>query len=263
MPDPHRVEGGGRLYRTGDLVKWRKDATIEFVGRNDFQVKVRGFRIELGEIEAILQQQSGVRSCAVVAKSGVNGSKRLVAYVVGDRELEGLRRDLRGKLPAYMVPSVIVGLPELPLTSNGKLDRQALEELEDLDDSAEQYEAPRTHVEEQLAEIWAAVLEVARVGRHDNFFDLGGHSLLAVAMVSRFRDAFGVNVQVHTIFESPTIAELAEVIESSLQSRGEKGVGQNRQLLTQGLLFSRSPISRSSFGFWTGSSQAVTSITCL
>jgi len=224
VPDPHSAKGGERLYRTGDLVRWRRDGTIEFVGRNDFQVKVRGFRIELGEIEAILQQQSGVKGCAVVAKSSANGTKRLVAYVVGDRDLEDLRRDLRGKLPAYMVPSVIVGLQELPLTSNGKLDRQALEKLEDLDDSGEHYEAPRTHVEEQLAEIWAEVLEVARAGRQDNFFDLGGHSLLAVAMVSRFRDAFGVDVQVHTIFESPTIAELAEVIEGSLQSRGEKGV---------------------------------------
>jgi amino acid adenylation domain-containing protein len=224
VPDPHSVEGEGRLYRTGDLVRWRRNATIEFVGRNDFQVKVRGFRIELGEIEAILQQQSGVRGCAVVAKSGANGSRRLVAYVVGDRDREDLRRDLRGKLPAYMVPSVIVGLQELPLTSNGKLDRQALEKLEDLDDSGDRYEAPRTPVEEQLVEIWAEVLEVARVGRRDNFFDLGGHSLLAVAMVSRFHDAFGVDVQVHTIFESPTIAELAEVIERSLQSRDGKGV---------------------------------------
>ena len=224
VPDPYGAEGGRRLYRTGDLVRWRREGTIEFVGRNDFQVKVRGFRIELGEIEAILQQQSGVRGCAVVAKSGANGSKRLVAYVVGDRDCEDLRRDLKGELPAYMVPSVIVALQELPLTSNGKVDRQALEKLEDLDGSGEHYEAPRTPVEEQLAEIWAAVLEVTRVGRHDNFFDLGGHSLLAVAMVSRFRDTFGIDVQVHTIFESPTIAELAEVIERSLQSRGDRGV---------------------------------------
>ncbi|MGB8130272.1 MAG: non-ribosomal peptide synthetase, partial [Candidatus Angelobacter sp.] len=186
VPDRYSAEGGGRLYRTGDLVRWRREGTIEFVGRNDFQVKVRGFRIELAEIEAILQQQSGVRGCAVVAKSDSNGSKKLVAYVVGDHE--DLRRDLKGKLPAYMVPSVIVGLQELPLTSNGKVDRQALEKLEDLglDDSAQRYEAPRTSIEKELAAIWAEVLEATQVGRHDNFFDLGGHSLLAVAMVSRF-----------------------------------------------------------------------------
>jgi amino acid adenylation domain-containing protein len=222
VPDPYSVEGGERLYRTGDLVRWRRDGTIEFVGRNDFQVKIRGFRIELGEIEAILQQQSGVQGCAVVAKTGVNGSKRLVAYVVGERNREELRRDLKGKLPAYMIPNAIVGLQKLPLTSNGKLDRQALEQLADLDsgDSGECYEAPRSAVEEQLAEIWAAVLEVTRVGRHDNFFDLGGHSLLATSAASRCRNAFGLDVPVRAIFESPTIAELAEVIEPGLKSRG-------------------------------------------
>jgi amino acid adenylation domain-containing protein len=222
VPDPYSGEGGERLYRTGDLVRWRRDGTMEFVGRNDLQVKVRGFRIELGEIEAILQQQSGVRVCAVVAKTGANGNKRLAAYVVGERDREDLRRDLKGKLPAYMVPNVIVGLQELPLTSNGKVDRQALEKLEDLDESEAHYESPRTSLEEQLAEIWAAVLKVARVGRHDNFFDLGGHSLLAVAMVTRFRDAFGIDVRVHTIFESPTIADLAEVIEHGVELQGRK-----------------------------------------
>src|SRR5579859_7399053 len=124
VPDPFGGEAGARLYRTGDLVRWRKDGTIEFVGRNDFQVKVRGFRIELAEIEAVLQQQSGVQGCAVVAKTGVNGNKRLVAYVIGERNREELRRDLKGKLPAYMIPNAIVGLQALPLTSNGKLDRQ-------------------------------------------------------------------------------------------------------------------------------------------
>jgi hypothetical protein len=212
------------LYRTGDLVRWRKDGTIEFVGRNDFQVKVRGFRIELAEIEAVLQQQSGVQGCAVVAKTGANGSKRLVAYVVGERNREELRRDLKGKLPAYMLPSAIVGLQSLPLTSNGKLDRQALEKLEDLDsgDSGEYCEAPVTAVEQQLAEIWAAVLEVTRVGRHDNFFDLGGHSLLAISMASRCWNVFGLDIPVRAIFESPTIAELAEVIELGLKSQGRK-----------------------------------------
>src|SRR6476646_5600385 len=219
VPDPYGGEAGGRLYRTGDLVRWRRDGTIEFVGRNDFQVKVRGFRIALGELEAVLQQQSGVQGCAVVAKTGVNGSKRLVAYVVGERNREELRRDLKGKLPAYMIPNAIVGLQALPLTSNGKLDRQALEKLEDFDsaDSEEYIEAPWTAVEEQLAEIWAAVLEVTRVGRHGNFFDLGGHSLLAISMAARCRNIFGLDVPVRAIFESPTIAELAEVIELGLK----------------------------------------------
>jgi len=225
VPDPFRCAGGERLYRTGDMVRWRDDGKLEFMGRRDHQVKVRGFRIELGEIETILQQQSGVQGCAVVAKTGVNGSKRLVAYVVGERNRKELRRDLKGKLPAYMLPSAIVGLQELPLTSNGKLDRQALEKLEDVDsgDSGEYYQAPSTAVEEQLAEIWAAVLEVARVGRHDNFFDLGGHSLLAISMASRCRSVFGLDIPVRVIFESPTIAELAEVIEIGLKSQGPGG----------------------------------------
>ena len=230
VPDPYSAQGGERLYRTGDLVRWRRDGTIEFVGRNDFQVKVRGFRIELGEIEAVLQQQSGVQGCAVVAKTGVNGSKRLVAYVVGERNREELRRDLKGKLPAYMLPNAIVGVQTLPLTSNGKLDRQALEKLEDLDpgDSGEDYEAPCTAMEEQLAEIWAAVLEVTRVGRRVNFFDLGGHSLLAISMASRCGNVFGLDVPVRAIFESPTIAELAEVIELGLKSQeGKPGGGKD------------------------------------
>jgi amino acid adenylation domain-containing protein len=224
VPDPLSARGGERLYRTGDLVRWRRDGTIEFVGRNDFQVKVRGFRIELAEIGAVLQQQSGVEGCAVVAKTGVNGSKRLVAYVVGERNREELRRDLKGKLPAYMLPNAIVGLQALPLTSNGKLDRQALEKLEDLDsgDSGEDYEAPCTAMEEQLAEIWAAVLEITRVGRNVNFFDLGGHSLLAIAMASKCRNVFGLDIPVRQIFESPTIAQLAEVIELGLKSQSSK-----------------------------------------
>jgi amino acid adenylation domain-containing protein len=205
-------------------VRWRKDGTLEFVGRNDYQVKVRGFRIELGEIEARLQQQSGVRACAVVAKTAANGSKRLVAYVVGDRNSEELRRDLKGKLPSYMAPSVIVNVEELPLSSTGKVDRLALEKLDDLDSGFEEehYEAPQTKVEEQLAEIWAGLLETTRVGRHGNFFDLGGHSLLATSMVSRFQDVFGIDVPVRAVFESPTVAELAEVIELGLQSLGKK-----------------------------------------
>ncbi len=224
VPDPYGGERGGRLYRTGDLVRWRKDGTLEFVGRNDYQVKVRGFRIELGEIEARLQKLDGVRACAVVAKTSANGSKRLVAYVVGEQDSEELRRDLKGRLPSYMAPSVIVNLQELPLTSTGKVDRQALEKLEDLDIGLEEehYEAPSTAVEEQLAEIWAGLLETTRVGRHGNFFDLGGHSLLATSMVSRFQDVFGIDVPVRAVFESPTIAELAEVIEIGLQSLESK-----------------------------------------
>src|SRR6185437_2577637 len=192
-------EKGARMYRSGDLGRWRTDGTIEFIGRNDSQVKIRGYRVELGEIEAMLQQQSGVMGCAVVVKTGANGSKRLMAYVVGERNLEELRRDLKGKLPAYMIPSAIVGLQALPLSGNGKVDREALEKLEDVGSDSEHYEVPRTVVEEQLAEIWAETLEIARVGRNDNFFDLGGHSLLATLLVARMASAFGIDVPVRAI----------------------------------------------------------------
>ncbi len=222
LKDCFTKEDGARMYRTGDLGRWRPDGTIEFIGRNDSQVKIRGYRVELGEIEAMLQQQSGVRGSAVVAKTSANGSKRLVAYVVGGRDHEELRRELKSKLPAYMVPNVIVALRELPQSDNGKVDRQALEKLEDTGLSAEHYEAPDTATEEQLAEIWAEVLVVSRVGRQDNFFDLGGHSLLATLLASRLESEFGTHVPVRAVFESPTLAELAEVIETGLKSQGGK-----------------------------------------
>lgn len=251
VPHPYSVHGGERLYRTGDLVRWRKDGTIEFVGRNDFQVKIRGFRIELGEIEAVLLHQPGVQGCAVVAKTGATGNKRLVAYVVGERNMEELRRDLKGKLPAYMIPSALVGLPELPLTSTGKLDRQALEKLKDAELSDdEHYEAPRTAVEEQLAEIWAAVLEVTRPGRQDNFFESGGHSLLAISMASRCRNVFDLDLPIQAIFESPTIAELAEVIELKLKSRGRKPVESQEATPAQKSLPSVFPLSYQQEQLW-------------
>jgi amino acid adenylation domain-containing protein len=215
-------EEGERMYRSGDLGRWRADGTIEFIGRNDSQVKIRGYRVELGEIEAMLQQESGVRVCAVVMKTGANESKKLVAYVVGERDCDELRRNLKGKLPAYMVPAAIVALPELPLSGNGKVDREALEKRQDLASGVEYYEAPGTALEEQLAEIWAEALEVRRVGRHDNFFDLGGHSLLATLVATRMGNTFETQVPVRALFESPTIAELAEVIEAGLKSSGRK-----------------------------------------
>ena len=153
-------EKGARLYRTGDLGRWRSDGTIEYVGRNDFQVKIRGHRVELGEIEAVLQQESGVRGCVVVVKTGVGGIKRLVAYVAGERTSQELRLALKSKLPGYMVPSAIVVLPELPLSGNGKVDRLALQDLEimELGQSTEQNDAPRSATEEQLARVWMEVL---------------------------------------------------------------------------------------------------------
>jgi amino acid adenylation domain-containing protein len=212
-------EKGARMYRTGDLGRWSADGTIEYVGRNDFQVKIRGYRIELGEIEAVLQLEKGVRGCAVVVRAGANGNKQLVAYVAGESTTQELRQALKEKLPGYMIPSAIVVLRELPLTGNGKVDRLALPGLDalELSEATDQNDAPRTSTEAQLAGIWREVLLVSRIGMHSNFFDLGGHSLLATLMATRMRNALGIDVPVRAIFESPTIAELAEVIDLDLR----------------------------------------------
>ncbi|HEK0908909.1 TPA: amino acid adenylation domain-containing protein, partial [Pseudomonas putida] len=199
---------GGRLYRTGDLARYRNDGVIEYVGRIDQQVKIRGFRIELGEIEARLLQLPGVREAVVLARDGSAGTQ-LVAYVVahqGSGEVsalvERLRSGLKADLPEYMLPAHILCLDSLPLTLNGKLDRAALP-APTL--RQEDYQAPRTALEQQVAQIWQQVLEVERVGLHDDFFALGGHSLLATQVVSRLRHGLGLQVALRTLFEQTTL----------------------------------------------------------
>jgi amino acid adenylation domain-containing protein len=199
---------GSRLYRTGDLVRWLPDGTLEFVGRNDFQVKVRGYRIELGEIESRLLKLDAVREAVVVARDG-----RLDAYYVADRSVEiGTLRDaLSAVLPPYMVPSAFVALDALPLTPNGKVDRAALPTPDSGAVVARGYRAPVGVVEEVLAGIWADLLGVERVGRDDDFFELGGHSLLAVSLVERMREA-ELPCDVRVVFTTRTIAELAAAV---------------------------------------------------
>ncbi|HEU4556864.1 MAG TPA: amino acid adenylation domain-containing protein, partial [Longimicrobium sp.] len=202
----------GRLYRTGDRVRWMADGTLEYLGRLDEQVKIRGFRIELGEVEAALRQASGVRDCAVVVREDEPGDRRLVAYVVREAEPEALRDRVRRSLPEYMLPAAFVFLDALPLTSNGKLDRKALPAPEPAS-AEDRYVAPRTPVEEVLAGIWAEVLRLERVGVEESFFDLGGHSLLATRVVSRIREVLAVELPLRALFEGPTVAELAKVVE--------------------------------------------------
>ncbi|HSU16785.1 phosphopantetheine-binding protein, partial [Longimicrobium sp.] len=211
VPDPFPAAPGARLYRTGDRVRRPASGELEFLGRTDRQVKIRGYRIEPGEIEAALRRAPGVGDCAVVAREDVPGDRRLVAYLVGEATAEALRDRLRQSLPEYMVPAAFVFLDALPLTPNGKLDRKALP-APDLA-SAEKYVAPRTPVEEGLAEIWAEVLGLERVGVEESFFELGGHSLLAATVVWGVRERFGVELPLRALFEGPTVAELARVVE--------------------------------------------------
>ncbi|HEX2203309.1 MAG TPA: amino acid adenylation domain-containing protein, partial [Longimicrobium sp.] len=213
VPDAFAAEPGARLYRTGDKVRWRTDGALEYLGRLDEQVKIRGLRIELGEIEAAIRRHENVTDCVVVARADAAGEKRLVAYVVGEAEVEALKTALRRSLPEYMVPSAFVFLDALPLSPNGKLDRKALPAPEFV--SAAAYVAPRTEVEEALAGIWAEVLRLDRVGVEENFFDLGGHSLLATRVVSRVRADLGVDLPLRAMFEGPTVAALAGVVEAA------------------------------------------------
>jgi non-ribosomal peptide synthetase component F/acyl carrier protein len=208
--NPYR--SGDILYKTGDLGRWLPDGTIEFLGRNDFQVKVRGFRIEPGEIEAALLRCADVNEAVVLAREEQAGETRLVAYVTGGADIERLRGELAGQLPAYMVPSAFVALDELPLNPNGKVDRKALPAPVGDAYAGHVYEAPQGEIEATLAALWSELLQVERVGRQDNFFDLGGHSLLAVQLISRVRDECLVELSLADLFNEPTLAGFASRI---------------------------------------------------
>jgi amino acid adenylation domain-containing protein len=220
-----RSKGGERLYRTGDLARYLPNGELEYLGRIDQQVKIRGFRIELGEIEGLLAQHPAVWESVVVVREDEPGDKRLVAYVVSQVAQAPTRAELRSflkeKLPDYMIPNAIVILESLPLTSNGKIDRRSLPIPESRAGIEESLVAPRTPVEEKLAQIWAKVLRVEQVGIHDNFFELGGHSLLATQLVSRIRTSFKVELPLRSLFAAPTVAELAPSIQQLQQQNIE------------------------------------------
>jgi len=203
---------GARMYRTGDLARYLVDGSIEFLGRVDHQVKVRGHRVELGEIEAVLAAHPGVRQAVVIVSRD-----RIVAYIVGaSLPPDELRAALRKKLPEYMLPSAFVFLKSLPLTPNGKVDRAALPLPEDVRAGVQsEFVAPRTPVEEKLAVLWAGLLKLKTIGVYDNFFELGGHSLLATQVVSRMRKEFQVEITLVSLFESPTVAAMAEKIDKA------------------------------------------------
>ena len=217
VPDPFSGDLGGRLYRSGDLGRALADGTLEFRGRIDHQVKVRGFRIELGEIEAVLGRHPALREAVVAVREDDPGHQRLVGYVVAgdDRSprLEELRGFLAEQLPDYMVPTAFVTLDALPLSANGKVDRKALPAPERRS-ASETYVAPRNAEEEKVAAIFRDVLKLDQVSIHDDFFDLGGHSLLAIQVLSRIREAFGVEPPLRVVFETSTVAGIAQAVQA-------------------------------------------------
>jgi amino acid adenylation domain-containing protein len=230
IPDLFGYDRGDRLYRTGDLARHRRDGSIEFIGRIDNQVKLRGFRVELGEIESALTQHSRVEQAVVIIREDQNQDRRLVAYVVSHNgetlSPSELRDHLRLTLPDYMVPAAFVGLAEIPLTPNKKVDRRALPAPDYSPDYSNGQAAglatPRTPVEELLVGIWSQVLRLPSVGIHDDFFALGGHSLLATQVISRIRQVLNIELPVRILFECLTIESMARrldgMVESSVQA---------------------------------------------
>jgi amino acid adenylation domain-containing protein len=217
IENPFTGLAGDRLYKTGDLGRYLPDGSVEAMGRADTQVKIRGFRVEPGEIEATLRGHTGVREATVIAREDSAGQRRLVAYVVARQgDQPPLPSELRGylteRMPAYMVPSQLVMLERMPLTPNGKVDRAALPAPERVGMGGAEV-APRTPVEEMLASLWAELLGVERVSVEESFFELGGHSLLATRLVSRIRARAGVDVPLRALFEQPTVAGLARLVE--------------------------------------------------
>jgi amino acid adenylation domain-containing protein len=226
VADPFSTDPGARLYRTGDLARCLTDGNIEFCGRIDHQVKLSGYRVELGEIEGALREQGGVQDAVVLAREDESGDKQLVAYVAPERTNQPpymneqtltpttLREYLKGRLPQYMVPSAFVLMERFPLTANGKIDRQALAALSvENTEPAQDFVSPRTETEKALAVIWTRLLKVENIGINDDVFDLGAHSLLAMKALTQIRDVFEVSLSLRNLFEHPTLAGLAEIID--------------------------------------------------
>lgn len=200
-----------KLYKTGDLAKFLSNGAIEYLGRIDNQVKLRGFRIELGEIENKIIELFSIKNCAVIVREDNPGNQQLVAYIVPEDSMPGaeiFKKELGKVLPDFMVPSNYIQLEMIPVTSNGKLNRKALPKVENVERSDE-FISPRNETESMLAEIWCEILKLDVVGVRDNFFDVGGQSLLATQIVSRIRDDFKVEIPLSSIFESPTIENIA------------------------------------------------------
>ncbi|WRH90444.1 amino acid adenylation domain-containing protein [Pseudomonas fluorescens] len=223
LRDPFSPLPNARMYRTGDLARWREDGTLEYLGRNDDQVKIRGVRIELGEIETCLNQLPGIQDAVLLAREDQPGQPRLVAYFIEAAQGEALsvgqiRAHLAEQLPEYMLPAAFVRLDALPLTANGKVDRKALPKPDLAALFTRDYATPQGETETTLAQIWAEVLQVERVGRHDHFFELGGHSLLAMRMVAQVRQRLGLELALADLFANAELAAVAECLAGAERS---------------------------------------------
>jgi amino acid adenylation domain-containing protein len=221
IPNPFVIDSSSRLYKTGDLACYLPDGNIEFLGRIDHQVKIRGFRIELGEIESVLNTHPQIKQAFVIANEDNQGYQRLIAYVVSDKQSltsQQLREYLKQQLPSYMVPNAYVTLESLPLTSNGKIDRKALPDVDVLTQSSVDFVTARNITEEILVDIWRQVLQVENISIYDNFFDLGGHSLIATQINSRISKELNLKLPLKTLFEETTVAGLAEKIDNIIST---------------------------------------------
>jgi len=228
IPDPFSKNENARLYMTGDLVRFLNDGNIEYLRRIDNQIKIRGFRIELGEIEFILNQYDGIKEAVVIPKELKKGDKRLIAFVISNKESDinanDLRNYLKEKLPDYMVPSQIVFLDEMPLSQNGKVDRKALDNYEfTRDELQSEFRSATTPVEERLVNIWKQVLSIDKIGINDNFFELGGDSILSIQIISKANQR-GLRITLKQIFQYQTIAELSKVIDDSDTSAADQEI---------------------------------------
>ncbi len=225
IPHPFSDSADARLYRTGDMVRYRPDGSLEFLGRNDDQVKLRGYRIELGEIQRAVYDHPNVATAAVLFRPSCSGDDRIVAYIVWKHgyevDLDNLRSILASRLPAYMVPAAFVQMDVLPLTRNGKINVSALPPPEEFTRAIDADDHPQGPTEEAIAAIWCAVLGINRIGRTQRFFDSGGHSLKATQVMSRMRDAFGVELPLRTLFEVQTVEGLAARVESEMDDSGQ------------------------------------------
>jgi acyl carrier protein len=216
----HAFEPGKekRLYKSGDMARWLPDGNLEYLGRTDDQVKIRGYRVELGEIERVLRQAPGVREAVVMVRQDAAANKKLIGYIAteGWFDEEGIRQTLRDTLPEYMIPPILLEIPEIPLTANGKVDRKQLLAIDISSQLIKGYVAPENEVQEKLCAIWSELLGMETIGIYDDFFAIGGDSLTGIRMISHIAKAFSITIPIQAVFQFTTVSDLAKYLELQL-----------------------------------------------